>query len=112
MDLREAIKRAQKRLKDFALEEGNFIVGIYKGVKEVEVKGRKRILHRILNEEDGEEYGIWNTTVLQEELRRQNVKIGDRIAIKYCGKPEGKNYHDWIILKDMEEKNGAKNLSI
>ena len=112
MDLREAIKRAQKRLKDFALEEGNFIIGIYKGVKEVEVKGKKRILHRILNEEDGEEYGIWNTTVLQAELERLNVKIGDRIAIKYCGFNEEKGYHDWIVLKDMEEEDGTTDLPV
>jgi len=112
MDLEEAIKRAQKRLKDFELIEGNFIIGIYKGVKEVEVKGKKRILHRILNEKDGEEYGIWDTAVLQEELKRQNVKIGNRIAIKYCGKPSGKNYHDWIVLKDMEEEDGTADLPI
>jgi len=112
MDLEEAIKKAQKRLKDFEMVEGNFIIGIYKGVKEIEIKGKKRILHRILNEKDGEEYGIWDTAVLQAELERQNVKIGDRIAVKYLGKPGGKNYHDWIVLKDMDEGNGTENLPI
>jgi len=112
MDLEERIKKARKRLKDFKLEPDNYIIGIYRGVKEVEIKGKIRILHRIYNEEEDTEYGIWATAVLDEELKRQNVKIGDRIAIKYLGKPEGKNYHDWLIIKDMGEEDGTADLSI
>ena len=104
MNLEKAIKNAKKRLKDFELIEGNWIVGIYKGVKEIEIKGKKRILHRILNEKDGEEHGIWSTTVLDEEIEKQNIKIGDRIAIKYLGKPQGKNYHDWYILTERNNE--------
>jgi len=113
MNLEEKIKRARKRLKEFKLEKDNYIIGVYKGVREVNLQGKIRIMHRILNNSDGEEYGIWATAVLDEELQNKKVKIGEVIAVKYLGKPEGKNYHDWIVLKEEEEeKNGEENLPV
>ena len=104
MSLEERIKKAKKRLKEFELVPENYVVGVYKGVKEIDLKGKLRILHRIQPEGEEEEIGIWSTAVLDEELKRAGVKIGDTVAIKYLGKMENKRYHDWIVLKGESEE--------
>ena len=103
MNLEEKLKNATKRVKTFEFIPDTYLIGRFKEIREIIVKGRKREMIIIEDEKTGEDVGIWSTTVLLSTLMEMGVKEGDRIGIKYLGKPEGKNYHDWIVIKDNEE---------
>lgn len=44
--------------------------------------------------------------VLAEELKKYKLRNGTEIAIKYLGKPEGKNYEAYKVVADAEVNQG------
>jgi hypothetical protein len=41
---------------------------------------------------------VWlSRAVLAKEFERKGVKVGDTVAIKFLGKPEGKDYFDYAV---------------
>jgi hypothetical protein len=60
----------------------------------------------IINDEDKELYAVLCGTVIQSEREKQDIKVGERVGIKYLGE-EG-NYKNFIVMVERpEQKNGA-----
>lgn len=48
---------------------------------------------------DGKRVGIWLPTVLRSHVVRMDIKEGDKVGIVSVGKPEGKQYVDFRVVK-------------
>lgn len=62
----------------------------------------------ILDEETGEEVSLWLThTVLENEWRRSNPSVGDRVGVAYLGtveKEKTRNYENYTVRVDGEDQ--------
>ncbi len=56
----------------------------------------------VKSEEDGEIYTVWAGTVIEKELRRQGVEVGDQVGFKFLG--QKKNYKDFIVHVEKRGK--------
>ena len=52
-----------------------------------------------LEQPDGTMRSVWLPIVLKKTIERMNIKEGDKIGIKALGKPKGKRYYDFKVVK-------------
>ena len=83
-------------------KEGDLIAGVaVSDLRTVDTKFGRRVVIDIRSEEDGKIYTIWASTVIENELNRQAVRVGDEVGIKFLG--QKKNYKDFVV--HVEKKN-------
>jgi len=98
--LEEEEKRQQRQLLPiFEFKNvGDTLIGKVLAIRTVNTKVGQRKLMEI-HTSNGD-YAIWlSHKVLEEELRRKDVREGDFIGIKFLGKPEGKSYYAYVVVK-------------
>lgn len=100
-----AEEEAKKQRGDFPADwepknPGDMVIGKVDRIEEIEYeyqkqKKKSRVIE--LSTTAGK-CTVWlSRTVLAKEFDRKGVKVGDRIVIKFLGKPEGKTYYDYVI---------------
>ena len=95
--------RDAKKPKYFRFEaEGDFITGVVQGFRKIVSTFGDCEVMDIINDEDNELYAILCGTVIQSEREKQDIKIGERVGIKYLGE-EG-NYKNFIVMVDRPGK--------
>jgi len=102
---RLAEEEAKKQHGDFPADwepknPGDMIIGKVERIEEIEYeykKTKKKSKVVELSTDTGKRTVWLSRTVLAKEFERKNVKVGDRIVIKFLGKPEGKTYYDYVI---------------
>ncbi len=68
----------------------------------VDTKFGKRTVIDIRSEEDGQIYTLWCTTVIENELRKQGVEVGDQVGIKFLG--QTKHYKDFVVVVEKKKR--------
>jgi hypothetical protein len=88
-------------------EPGDKLIGVVTELAERENEyGRYPIV--TVRTEDGDELAFHAfRTVAKNELARCRPEVGDRIGIKYLGKPEGKEYELYRIKVERDESQAA-----
>ena len=82
--------------------EGDLIAGVaVSDLRTVDTKFGPRVVIDVRSVEDGKIYTIWASTVIENELNRQAVRVGDEVGIKFLG--QKKNYKDFVV--HVEKKN-------
>ena len=56
----------------------------------------------VKSEEDGEIYTVWAVTVIEYELRRQGVEMGDQVGFKFLR--QKKHYKGFIVHVEKRGK--------
>lgn len=96
MSLLDKIKKAEKSQSFWNPKEGEAIAGRVVDIRELNGQyGPSKILD-VESEETGELVAIRCATVIEREISRKNVKIGDSIGIKFLGKKN--NYYDYVVI--------------
>ena len=105
-EFRERVKNAQKAKFWIPKEEGDFITGVVKGFRTMTSRYGDTEVMEILDDETEELTVIFLSSVIQRARETQNIKIGERVGIKYLGEVEGEHadYKDFIVLVDRPEK--------
>jgi len=98
--LEEEEKRQQRQLLPiFEFKNvGDTLIGKVLAIRTVNTKVGQRKLMEI-HTSNGD-YAIWlSHKVLEEEINRKDVKVGDYIGIRFLGRPQGKRYYMYIVTK-------------
>lgn len=99
---RDKVKNAKKpkyfRFKD----EGDSIIGVVQGFRRITSTFGDCEVMDIIDDEDNELYAVLCGTVIQSEREKQDIKVGERVGIKYLGE-EG-NYKNFIVMVDRPGK--------
>lgn len=105
-EFRERVKNAQKAKFWIPKEEGDFITGEVKGFRTITSRFGDGEVMEIIDDETKELIAIFLSSVIQRARETQNIKIGERIGIKYLGEVSGEHtdYKDYIVLVDRPEK--------
>ena len=79
-------------------KEGDTLIGKVLSIRQVNTRvGPRKLLE--IRTSDGD-YAVWlSHKVLEEELQRKEVKAGDFIGIKFLGRPKGKRYYLYSVVK-------------
>jgi len=83
-------------------EVGDDIIGIYYGDRPVKTKYGEKAAMKIEDELTKDMKLVMKTDFLKKEFERLNIQVGERIGLKYQGKP-GKA-HLWSVFVDRPEK--------
>jgi len=100
---RERVKNSKKPKYFRFEEEEDFIIGVVQGFRRITSAFGDCEVMDIINDEDKELYAVLCGTVIQSEREKQDIKVGERVGIKYLGE-EG-NYKNFIV---MVERPGIK----
>ena len=80
-------------------EPGEFLIGHYEGVEQIQGQfGPQNVLK--LSDADGTLWKVRMTAVLQNLLNERKPVIGQRIGVKYFGRPG--RYHKWGVILDED----------
>jgi len=77
------------------------LVGKLTGIKDVETMYGEAQVALIENEDDGQIVSVILGTVLANQFEKQEIKIGERVAITYFGKVD--KYKDYSVSVDRPE---------
>ena len=78
------------------------------GLRTVNTKFGDRVVIDIRSEEDNQIYTVWATTVIANELKKQNVQVGDQVGIKVLGLE--KNYKNFIVVVEKKSRGTREDL--
>ncbi len=78
------------------------------GLRTVNTKFGDRVVIDIRSEEDNQIYTVWATTVIANELKKQNVQVGDQLGIKFLGLE--KNYKNFIVVVEKKSRGTREDL--
>lgn len=92
-------------------EPGDTILGTVTGFEHPQTKDKKRFVPVLILEcEDGPVRVAVVRNVLKKQLAEENdVQIGDRVAIRFLGKKEGKSGNDYFGYKTALAQQGPRN---
>lgn len=76
--------------------EGDMVGGALRGVKRIKGKFGE-VLTLKIEQKNGEIILVSCGKVIEQEIKEQGAKVGDNIAIKYLGKPDGKRYKAFVV---------------
>ena len=97
LDKEGQVSSAQMPVFEFK-NAGDTLIGKVLAIREVNTRVGKRKLLEIRTK-DGD-FAVWlSHKVLEEELNRKEVNAGDYIGIRFHGKPQGKNYYVYTVVK-------------
>jgi len=85
-------------------EVGDDIIGIYYGDWPIKTKYGEKAAIKIQEELTSSMRLVMKTDFLKKEFERLNIQFGERVGLKYQGKP-GKA-HLWSVFVDRPEKEG------
>ena len=100
MGMLERAKKLEKRdSKSWKPEEGDVIAGkVVAALTLVRFEnGDERYMLKVLSEENNEEMAVWAGKILFDLFKELNAQVGDEIAVKCFGYPEGKRYKDFAV---------------
>lgn len=116
-ELLEALDKEEER-NEWDPEPGDTILGTVTGFEHPLTKDKKRLVPVLILEcEEGPVRVAVVRNVLKKQLAEENdVQIGDRVAIRFLGKKEGKTGNDYFGYKTSvahrEPRNPAKRFTL
>lgn len=61
----------------------------------------------VIRRPDGTRVALWMFhTVLQEQFETASPNPGDRVAVRFMGKPEGRSYYEWRVAAGPDPMEG------
>ena len=94
-----AAELEEPHLKAWKPDPGEAIAGEVLSI-DTEAGKEKNSIFVELRDEDEETIGLWLTTVLRKEFSREQVRVGDVVAIKYFGQKtsdQGREYKSFSV---------------
>ena len=100
-NFKERVKNSKKPKYFRFQEEGDFITGLVQDFRRITSTFGDCEVMDIIDDEDKELYAVLCGTVIQGEREKQDIKVGERVGIKYLGE-EG-NYKNFVVMVDRPE---------
>jgi hypothetical protein len=93
----------------FGVNDKSFMVGWYLGTRHGVGKHESQVhefkVKQVGNEDhihgeatDSGKVSVWGSGVLDDEISKNGIQVGQCVAVQYLGIPNGKKYHNWKLL--------------
>jgi hypothetical protein len=107
---RDRVRDAKKPKYWNPKKEGEFITGKIKAFRAVTSRYGDGEVMEIVDDETKELTSVFLSTVIRSAREKQDLKVGERVGVKYLGEVSGENseYKDFIITVDRKEPEGKE----
>lgn len=78
-------------------EPGEWIVGTFDGVEQIEGRFGMQSVMRVIDTE-GTTWRVRMTAVLKSLIEEKKPEVGQQLGVKYFGRHESKRYHKWGVV--------------
>ncbi len=103
---RNCVRDAKKPKFWIAKDEGDMITGRVVAFRSITSRFGDGEVMVIKNDEDHEDYSVFLSSVIKTARETQEIKVGERVGIKYLGEVQGESaeYKDYIVQVDRDKK--------